>query len=202
MQEKLTEKHKYSHRVLDVCCGGRMFWLDKSDHRAIFIDRRKETHLLKDATVKGGVRKFSVWPDIQADFTRLPFQSNYFGLVVFDPPHRVTNGTKSWMHKKYGTLQGDWQEMLKQGFSECFRVLAPGGTLIFKWSEYHIQLSCILALTDSNPLFGHRSGKQNNTHWITFMKDLLDAERGLTTDAPESGGVQIAPQEIERTTDV
>ena len=157
-------------KTLDVCCGGRMFWFDKSDNRAIFVDRRIEKFSLKDASVKSGKRNFSVRPDIQASFTALPFPTNYFNLVVFDPPHRVANGSESWMHKKYGTLQDDWQEMLKAGFDECFRVLAPGGTLVFKWSEYHIQVSSILKLTKEKPLFGHRSGKANNTHWLTFAK--------------------------------
>ena len=28
----------------------------------------------------------------------------------------------------------------------------------------------ILALTPHKPLFGHKSGKQQKTHWVTFMK--------------------------------
>ena len=31
-------------------------------------------------------------------------------------------------------------------------------------------VSEILALTDQQPLFGHKSGKRVNTHWMTFMK--------------------------------
>ena len=30
--------------VLDACCGPRMFWFDGADHRALFIDRRRESH--------------------------------------------------------------------------------------------------------------------------------------------------------------
>lgn len=26
--------------VLDACCGSRMFWFDKQDERALFIDKR------------------------------------------------------------------------------------------------------------------------------------------------------------------
>lgn len=29
--------------VLDACCGSRMFWFDKADRRALFIDKRRET---------------------------------------------------------------------------------------------------------------------------------------------------------------
>ena len=55
-------------------------------------------------------------------------------------------------------------------FAECFRVLATGGVLIFKWNETQIKVSEILKLTDQKPVFGHISGKRANTHWITFMK--------------------------------
>lgn len=41
---------------------------------------------------------------------------------------------------------------------------------IFKWNEYHIPLKTILALAPYTPLFGHPSGKQQKTHWVTFMK--------------------------------
>jgi len=36
--------------VLDACCGGRMFWFDKSDDRAVFVDKRREKHVLTDTT--------------------------------------------------------------------------------------------------------------------------------------------------------
>ena len=29
--------------VLDACCGSRMFWFDKQDDRALFVDKRRET---------------------------------------------------------------------------------------------------------------------------------------------------------------
>ena len=35
-------------KVLDACCGSRMFWLDKNDDRAHFNDIRKESHILCD----------------------------------------------------------------------------------------------------------------------------------------------------------
>lgn len=73
--------------------------------------------------------------------------------------------------KKYGYLeQGNWQDTLRKGFKECFRVLKDGGFLIFKWNETDIPVSKILALTDHKPILGHRVGKLNKTHWILFMK--------------------------------
>ncbi len=34
--------------ILDMCCGSRMFWFDKSDERAIFSDIRKEGYTLRN----------------------------------------------------------------------------------------------------------------------------------------------------------
>lgn len=51
-----------------------------------------------------------------------------------------------------------------------FQVLEDEGILIFKWSEVDIPLKEILKLTPQKPLFGHRSGKNMNTHWVCFMK--------------------------------
>jgi len=156
--------------VLDACCGSRMFWFDREDERAVFVDKRRERHTLKDKSSKGGSRELVIDPDHVADFTALPFDNGTFALVVFDPPHFQRNGASGWMAKKYGTLKGDWREELRRGFAECFRVLKHEGVLIFKWCADEVPVSQILALTPERPLFGHRSGKQQKTHWITFMK--------------------------------
>jgi SAM-dependent methyltransferase len=147
-----------------------MFWFNKFDERAIFCDKRAERRMLKDSSVKGGQRELIVAPDVISDFTALPFPSDHFGLVVFDPPHYKSIGKKSWLRAKYGALDGDWRFMLRDGFSECFRVLVSGGTLIFKWASVEFPLSEILALTSEHPLFGHNSGKHSLTHWVAFTK--------------------------------
>lgn len=156
--------------VLDACCGSRMFWFDKNDSRAIFVDKRRETHELPDSSSKAGKRTLVVAPDIIADFTALPFADNSFALVCFDPPHFLSNGAKSWLGLKYGTLSGDWREMLRGGFLECFRVLKTEGTLVFKWNEGEIPVSEILKLTTEKPLFGNKCGKTSKTHWLVFLK--------------------------------
>ena len=157
--------------VLDACCGSRMFWFDKSDKRALFVDKRSETHVIDIGTPGTKGRKpVVVAPDVVADFTELPFPDNAFRLVVFDPPHIQRTQAKGITTKKYGYLTGDWQTMLRGGFAECFRVLGPGGTLIFKWAETEVPVSEILKLTPERPLFGHRSGKKSGTHWIAFIK--------------------------------
>jgi ubiquinone/menaquinone biosynthesis C-methylase UbiE len=74
------------------------------------------------------------------------------------------------MAKKYGRLGKNWEEDIRKGFKEAFRVLEPEGVLIFKWNEDQIPVKKILGLTTEKPLFGHRSGKASKTHWISFIK--------------------------------
>lgn len=151
--------------VLDVCCGSRMFYFNKQDERVLFCDKRKENHILCDG------RALDINPDVQVDFTTLPFDDETFYQVCFDPPHLIKVGHNSWLAKKYGQLnKSTWQDDLKKGFSECFRVLKTNGTLIFKWNETDIPVKEILALTEYKPVFGHRSGKRSNTHWMIFIK--------------------------------
>ena len=152
--------------VLDACCGPRMFWFDRADGRALFVDKRREVCV---ADTREGRREIVINPNILGDFQSLPFPDSTFSLVVFDPPHTFC-GKKSWMAKKYGSLKPGWREEIARGFAECFRVLCPLGTLIFKWNEHRVPVSTVLSLTPERPLFGQRCGKTAKTHWIVFMK--------------------------------
>lgn len=156
--------------VLDACCGSRMFYFDRQDDRVLYGDIRSERHELTDKSSAGGVRHLVIEPDVLIDFTRLPFDSDTFSMVVFDPPHLVSNGKSGWLAKKYGKLGADWTEDISAGFRECFRVLKPHGTLIFKWNEHEIAVSKILALTPEKPIIGNRCGKNAKSHWLVFMK--------------------------------
>lgn len=163
------EKQK---RILDVCCGGRMFWFDKKNKDVLFVDNRKmfEETIWTDKNTKQS-RTHTVLPDEIMDFRCLDIQDNSYSLVVFDPPHIISLGENSWMAKKYGKLNKEtWRGDIRKGFSECFRVLKENGTLIFKWNEYDIPLKEVLMLTDRKPLFGHPSGKRQKTHWVAFIK--------------------------------
>lgn len=155
-------------QILDPCCGGRMFWFNKYDPRATFCDIRSEQHTLCDGRV------FEVRPDTVADFRNLPFADASFNLIVFDPPHLRRAGENSWIRKKYGSLcRLTWSEDLSKGFGECWRVLKPGGTLIFKWTEEQVNLKEVLACFSQKPVFGHTTTKNLKTHWITFYKEEL-----------------------------
>lgn len=159
--------------VIDICCGSRMFWFDPDNPDVIFCDKRREIHELRDRSSAGGSRTLIIDPDIQVDFTALSFDDNSFSLVVFDPPHLIRNGHKSWLAKKYGKLGADWREELRKGLAEGFRVLKPEGILIFKWNEHEIPVSQVLALTQAKPLIGNRCGKTAKSHWIVFMKNSI-----------------------------
>lgn len=163
--------------ILDPCCGSRMWWFDKTDPRALFTDRRAETLTVTDRSHgrADGQRVLRIEPDLQADFRALPFADGSFHLVAFDPPHLVRAGSKSWLAAKYGKLSEDWRDDLRAGFAECFRVLRPHGTLVFKWNETQVKVREVLALTPHQPLFGNTSGKKAGTHWIVFMKPGADS---------------------------
>lgn len=150
--------------ILDPCCGSKMMWFDKNDNRAIFGDIREESHILCDQ------RTLEIKPDQLLDFRNLPYSAETFNLIAFDPPHLKEAGESGWIGKKYGILTKDWKTDLQAGFSECFRCLKVGGTLIFKWNQIQIKTSDILKLTPEKPLFGHASGLRSNTHWIVFTK--------------------------------
>ena len=158
-----------SPSVLDACCGSRMFWFDKADRRALFVDKRREVCV---ETSCRGRHEIVVNPDVLADFKALPFANSTFTLVVFDPPHTFS-GPNGWTVKKYGTLKVGWREEIRAGFAECFRVLCPLGTLVFKWNEHRVPVSTVLALTPEKPLFGQRCGATARTHWIVFQKSDL-----------------------------
>lgn len=151
-------------KILDACCGSKMFWFDKENPAVLFADIRDESHILCDG------RKLEIHPDVISDFTKMDFPDETFSLVVFDPPHMDSLGENSWMAKKYGVLGSDWRDSLREGFKECFRVLKTDGVLIFKWSDVDIKVSDVLKLTERKPLFGHRTMINNRTIWMCFMK--------------------------------
>ena len=150
-------------KILDACCGSRMFWWDKQNPEVTFMDKRRYYEKLKTGHI------VNVDPDIQADFTNMPFNDESFDLVVFDPPHLIHAGETSWLAKKYGVLdKSTWPTVIHDGFNECNRVVKPNGTIVFKWNEEQISFSNILKVIGRNPLFGDKRGK---TRWVVFGKE-------------------------------
>lgn len=160
-QDKEMVKPNGEKKILDACCGSRMFWFNRNNPDVIFADNRQLETTLCDG------RTLVIEPDMIIDFRHMPFNDNTFNLVVFDPPHLIHAGQNSWLAKKYGTLPSDWKPYLKAGFDECMRVLKPGHTLIMKWNEQQIKTADMLKAIEHEPLFGDRRSK---TRWLCFMK--------------------------------
>lgn len=192
--------------ILDATCGSRMIHFDKDCPDVLYCDNRE---LDGEAIWKGcgssgkpSVRHLNVKPDMIVDFTDMPFPDDSFWIVVFDPPHLHHIGETAWMAKKYGSLRGNWCRMLRDGFRECMRVLRPGGTLVFKWSEVQIPVGRIWKAIGKKPLFGTRCGKSAKTIWAVFWKkpkengdgrnakdhDRAGDGQGGTSDREEAAG--------------
>lgn len=162
--------------ILDVTCGARLMWHDKHHPGVIYADQRTTQHQLSDG------REITISPNIRLDYRALPFRDNTFHLINLDPPHLQRAGATGWMCQKYGVLMTTWREDLRQCFVECFRVLAPGGTLTLKWNQTHIPLREVLELSPYPPLYGTRHGKNNATSFTVFHKPM------------GSGGFRVEPQ--------
>ena len=142
--------------ILDPCCGSKMFYFDKDDQRVDFRDNRE-----LDTTLCDG-RGLHIHPDKLGDVTHIDAPDCTYPLVVFDPPHLDVGS--GWQVEKYGKLPHDWRSWLTDAFAECWRVLAIDGTLVFKWYEYRIKLSEVLACAPCKPLLGNRKPQQSKTH--------------------------------------
>ena len=152
--------------ILDVCCGGRQFWFNKHHSNTIYIDIRiaKKGHNWHRPN-------HEVKPDIVMDFRKLEFEDERFKLIIFDLPHIFHASDKSIIEKQYGALNKEtWQEDIKQGFDECWRVLEPLGIIIFKWNEARVKKTEVLKVIGREPLFGHHTKSNHKSHWLCFMK--------------------------------
>lgn len=158
--------NKVMKSVLDPCSGSRKFYFQKNAPFVLYGDIRHESYVQCDG------RTLNVHPDQKMDVTNLPFDDESFALVVFDPPHLKWAGQNSYMKQSYGVLPEDPLEFLRKGFEECWRVLKPEGTLIFKWNTNEISLPIVLNQFKVKPLFGNRKpcGKTGKTYWMVFFK--------------------------------
>ena len=155
--------------ILDPCCGSRMFYFDKLDSRVLFGDIRELDAKLPDSSCSKGFQELHVHPDMLMDFRNLPFSDNTFPLVIFDPPHLRKAGESSWLAKKYGRLpEIGWKEYLAQGLHECWRVLKPEGTLVFKWNEQQIKFGDLEDIFPDKPVV--RFSPKAKTVFVVFFK--------------------------------
>lgn len=170
--------------ILDATCGTKSIWFDKNCAAAVFYDQREGVAHRKLGS-KRYERTMVVSPDVVGDFRNMPFPDESFYHVVFDPPHAHINES-AWMYKMYGTLPENWESLIHDGFQECMRVLKPYGTLILKWSDTEITTRQLINAIGCEPLYGHRSGKKMNTHWMCYIKGISGAKMDGGADSADS----------------
>ncbi len=154
--------------ILDACCGGKHFWLNKKHPNTIYIDIRKEK--------KGYIKERLRWeckPDMIADFRNLPFKDKTFKLIVWDPPHLKGLKKSGYMTKKYGILNPQtWKNDLSKGFRELWRCLDDYGVLTFKFNNFSFPFKKVLSLFPIKALYGTTTiqKEKSETRWFTFIK--------------------------------
>jgi len=182
-QQKTSTGELVEEDVLDATCGGRSMWLPENKERddTLYIDSREEAKGFVDEALPESLRPnnpgYEVAPDDVEDYRNLPYLDESFSLIVFDPPHIIRpDGMETLtgiMTKKYGSLHAEtWQDDLRQGFEELFRVLRPDGTLIFKFADMDTDYETVIALAPEKPLFGTttKQKKNHSTRWFVFRK--------------------------------
>lgn len=165
---------KIKEEILDPTCGGRHIWSKENKDRedVLYADIRHEEEGYDEHRPN-----FSVEPDEIQDYTDLEYEDNSFNLIVWDPPHIVREDGQKQMtgriNKKYGALRAEtWQSDIKKGFKEHWRVLKPGGTLVFKFHNGDIPFQDVLELCHKEPMFGTMTKQKSGyeTRWFVFYK--------------------------------
>lgn len=178
------------HDILDATCGGRSIWHPSNKERGdtLYVDKRDEP----PGFIEEGYRtnrnpNYEVSPDEQQDFRNLPYDDETFNLIVFDPPHAVRDDGMETLTgitlRKWGALHAEtWQEDLRAGFTELWRVLNPGGTLVFKFADESADFEEVLELAPADPLFGTSVNDSHvETRWFVFHKSA-DFSNGEPSD--------------------
>lgn len=77
-------------KILDATAGSRGIWYQKNLPFVTFMDKRKGRFVFyPNPKTK---RTFDINPDVVADWTkRIPFDDDFFDMVVFDPPHLIVS---------------------------------------------------------------------------------------------------------------
>jgi len=123
--EKVSQLHfKKGDKIADITYGKGVFWKN--------VDLNQYDFFPSDIIT---------CPDTLYDFKNLPYQNDSFDVIVFDPPYAHNPGrmivdanyqnaatTKGFYHK-------DIMNLYKEGMTEAYRCLKPGGILLVKCQD-------------------------------------------------------------------
>lgn len=170
-------------KILDATCGQRGIWYQKNHPYVTFMDKREGIFNSKtlNQSFKNS-RIIKIKPDVVSDWKNTPFNDEEFDMIIFDPPFiiRKDGNTPNTFVVTYSYLpKNRWEQELKLGIIEFFRILKKDGIFIFKWDEVDIKLKRVLKLFPYPPLFGSRVGQKNNMHWIVFIKYNVNKKLGI-----------------------
>ena len=175
------QRQRVDDQILDATCGSRSIWHpENKDHdETLYIDLREEPegYICEGHDFETNPND-DIDPDEKQDFRDLPYPDESFNLTVFDPPHAIRDGGMQQLsgitHRKWGCLNAEtWQSDIRQGFEELWRVLKPGGTLIFKFADESADFEEVLSLAPEPPLFGTSVNDANvTTRWYVFYKEV------------------------------
>ena len=145
-------------KILDMSSGSRSMWFNRLHPDTVYVDLRP-----------------SMKPTVVCDTKALPFPSDLFDLIVFDPPH-VTCGKTSVMAQYYSSMEAEEiKDLISLSGKEAYRVSKDSGFLAFKWNDHDVKLERILRLMEGwEPLFGQRvagrSKHRSGTYWTLLRK--------------------------------
>jgi hypothetical protein len=173
----------------EATCGGRQWWHRNQKECQVFlygdirkIDKGVFENKYMPIDPKTGKKKTSNWciePEVDADYRNLRgFPSNHFHNVCWDPPHMI-KWTSGLISMKYGALEqgsGNYFDDLRRGFMELWRILAPNGTLVFKWNDISLPIHKVLSFFPIDYKYGITSNKAviieaGGTAVCIFVKD-------------------------------
>lgn len=149
-------KENNVNSVLDLCCGYGQYSLNLDENgfkvTALDIDANKTDHLLECCNKFN--RNIKI---LNADMLKLPFNDNTFdSIICLSSLHHLSMNN------------------ILKSFNEIYRVLTPGGMILFDFISTEDATFWLGNQIEPNTFVGSREGEENVPHHYTTVKELKD----------------------------